>query len=468
MKKCLTAFANVLLLFALSPTALHAQDTTTLEERFKARYFANSQNTLYAIVQQAMKAKDPNFYFNYISTHQLSTPIPDFRLPEELSGSLLEMRLAKRFTIFKGTDSRSYDFMLLSKFSVNFDFVYRVGKREDSDIDDNPGLPLNTKFGVTLFEHAFVISGKRKDQKASSGEPSSAWGKFRKEKKKWYVDPPNFSTDSIGSKFFNQKTLKMLVARADLMHYSNGQDSGAFVYTPSLPVRNDYISGNFSTNYSHVMLSFIQVTNKNQLLDLTVGLRNDFQLTKWLTYESGQEERYGICRLTTVIHYRTGPVNLFGMKLRDRAFIQKKREIKQTKDNIEVMQQQNIVTDTAQVRLQKLEKSPSNYKTLKALFDWSFTFSSEHILDNPELLPDNRSSFSFETELVPLYAETVGFTLAAYYGRDYLNIRYDLPVFIWRFGLTFQIGRYRPSYESIRNNMEFKKTLQEMKRKQSM
>ncbi len=435
MKSYLIICSNILFLFASLPNALNAQDTTSLEGRFRARYFANKQNTLYAIVQQAMKAKDPNFYFTYAATHQQSNPIPDFRLPEELSSSLLEMRLAKRFTIFKGTDSKSYDFMLLSKFSVNFDFVYRVGKREDSDIDDNPGLPLNTKFGVTFFEHAFVIHGKRNN----GTDPASEWGRFRKKKKKWFMDTPTFSTDSIGSKLFSRTALNMIVARADLMHYSNGQDSGAFVYTPSLPVRNDYISGNFSTNYSHVMLSFIQVTNKNQLLDLTIGLRNDFQLTKWLTYEPAQEERYGIFRFNTAIHYRTGPVNLFGWKLRDRDFVQRKRQIKQT------------------ARLQEPEKSPSNYKTVKALFDWSFTFSSEHILDNPELLPDYRSNFSFETELVPLYGEMVGFTFAAYYGRDYLNIRYDLPVFIWRLGFTFQVGRYWPSYESIRNNMEFKK-----------
>jgi hypothetical protein len=426
------------LLLSFSP-ALFSQtpQDTTREERFQSRYFANSQKTIYAVVQQAMKAKDPTFYFNYAQTRQLTVPVPDFRAPEELSGSILEMRLAKRFVIFKGTDAKSYDFMLLSKISVNFDFVYRVGKREDSDIEDNPGLPLNTKFGVTLFEHAFLLSGKRDEQEASQ------WGKYRKKKKVWTADPPAFDTDKIGERFFTKETLKMLVARADLMHYSNGQDSGAFVYTAGMPVRNDYISGNFSTNYSHVMLSFIQVTKQNRLLDMTLGLRNDFQLTKWLTYDPNQIERYGVCRLNTHLQYRTGPINFLGIKLRDREFIRQKGKIHQAKEQ---SADQSVV--------KALESKPTSKKTVKGLFDWAFTLSSEHILDHTDRLPDNRSGFTFETELVPLYVESVGFTFSAYYGRDYLNIRYDLPVFLWRFGLTFQIDRYRPSYESIHNNMD--------------
>ena len=47
-------------------------------------------------------------------------------------------------------------------------------------------------------------------------------------------------------------------------------------------------------------------------------------------------------------------------------------------------------------------------------------------------------------EYNPPTLKTLGFMIHLYQGRDYLNIRYDDPVFIIQGGLTISLRRYNP------------------------
>src|SRR5690242_12177093 len=129
-----------LLFIAISSSA---QDSAKIMKEAMNRYEFERPTSIYFTAQQMMKVNDPRFYFTFINTKQLSTPDPAFNTPEELPHSLLEMRLAQRFILYRGLESKSFDFMMFTRFTVNFDFVYRIGKKEDPGSTDNPGLPLN-------------------------------------------------------------------------------------------------------------------------------------------------------------------------------------------------------------------------------------------------------------------------------------------------------------------------------------
>lgn len=415
-----------------------AQDSARIIKEAMNRYEFERPTSIYFTAQQMMKVNDPRFYFTFINTKQLSTPDPGFFTPEELPHSLLEMRLAQRFILYRGLESKSFDFMMFTRFTVNFDFVYRIGKKEDPGSTDNPGLPLNTKFGFTLFEHAFLFN---------------QWCDYRKKRHQRYDEQKDFSTEKLGTKLFGANVLRMLVPRVDLMHYSNGQDTGAIVYnTAKTKFRNDYISGNFSTNYLHVQLSYMELTRKNMLLNVTAGIRNDFKMGDWLSFEEKQENRYGKCRINTMVQFRTGPVNLFGIRITDREYFKeknKRKEIKKkTKEEIEDYEQRKEPVPDELVH--RLETMRAGNKMVKGLFDIAFTASTEHIIAGTSDLPNNRTSVDINMEVIPLYWETVGFMLSYYHGRDYLNIRYDLPVNLFKAGCTFQLGRYRSSDARIK------------------
>ena len=46
--------------------------------------------------------------------------------------------------------------------------------------------------------------------------------------------------------------------------------------------------------------------------------------------------------------------------------------------------------------------------------------------------------------MTPLFFRTAYIGLSYYHGRDYMNIRYDLPVNIVKANLTFRIDGYKP------------------------
>ena len=214
------------------------------------------------------------------------------------------------------------------------------------------------------------------------------------------------NNDSIGIDKIS-KPIKMIYFSFTGMHYSNGLILKPVFYD-SLHIRNNYQSGYFSTNYFQLMAYYAYLDNKL----LTVGLGYQYDV-------SGMPEqwnRYGQHRICMVLQSRSKPRIAFFN------FIPALRTITET----------DIHTH-------------KKY-TLKRLWEHRIRIESEYILGN--LTDFNRSnayrfSSHFYYEILPLRSRSVGAFFHVYYGRDYLNIRYDDVVFGLMGGLTLAIDKYK-------------------------
>lgn len=84
--------------------------------------------------------------------------------------------------------------------------------------------------------------------------------------------------------------------------------------------------------------------------------------------------------------------------------------------------------------------------------EWHFRLKGEYIADNVDRFVPNiqnsnkkyRFSNHVFIEYRPLVSRSVGYMIHGFYGRDYLNIRYDDIVFIGMIGITFSMDKYYP------------------------
>src|SRR6478609_7024448 len=184
--------------------------------------------TVFDRVAQLFKLNDPDFYIAPFPQIKNLRSFPEEQKLTDAEGAqatILEIKLAQRFQILRIYPKK--DFFRLTRSKINFDFLYRVVSHPAKGDDDSPGLPLNTKIGFTLFEHAFFTN---------------------RTKRHFFTNNP-FSTDNLSGKLFSNDNLKIFVPRLDVMHYSNGQHFPATSYPVGSPPRNNYANGNFSTNY---------------------------------------------------------------------------------------------------------------------------------------------------------------------------------------------------------------------------
>lgn len=186
-----------------------------------------------------------------------------------------------------------------------------------------------------------------------------------------------------------------------LHHYSNGQSPGFFFGTPD-GIRNDYLSGDFSTNFfSANVVSSLANTERKDLYNVGLGLRADWGLESGgFIFSPEQEKRYGKLRVEYLFDYYTGPVGKNKYRMRE----------------------------------------------------WHFRLKGDYIADNLDLfipnLQNTNKKYRFSSHLFveyrPLISRSVGYMIHLFYGRDYLNIRYDDIVFIAMGGLSFTINKYYP------------------------
>ncbi len=200
----------------------------------------------------------------------------------------------------------------------------------------------------------------------------------------------------IESKVTNPKFLNMMVR---VLHYSNGQAPG-FFYVPDETApenfRNSYLDGDFSTNY--VYLELTQGVYKKALKSLhqaSLGYRYDFGSEETvLAFSQEQEMAYGRHRLLAKYDYRT---ERFGKKFE----YHMRTELEYILGNLSSFRP-NLEDDSKKYRF-----------GIKGIF---------------ELAPKNHRS--------------VGYFLSAYFGRDYLNIRYDDIVYSIQAGVTLSLDKY--------------------------
>lgn len=305
-----------------------------------------------------LRYHDPIMYIAF----PVIKPVLERSLPldegEGKNGYWLEGNFAYRFVIYKG---KYYSLPFFQR--VRFTFDVGLTSRLTRD-DSSPLLPFNNKFGFGLD---FLLSGL--DQ-------------------------------------LKQDKATLVWATAQVHHYSNGQSDTFFVDNPIR--RNNYLSGDFSTNYYRLMLNVAVNVREKNIVQGVLGYQADFDPGGPLTRSKELSRFYGDQRILFSFQITKKPqrvINTYVNKSTGRG------------DSVKV-----------EVRRQL-----------------SFRTELEYILGDVSLFigsGNNKYRLGWHNYLtyMPSVTNEVGFLLHTYWGRDYLNIRFDDVVFAGEAGLFIKFN----------------------------
>jgi hypothetical protein len=288
-------------------------------------------------------------------------------------------------------ENQSSNFYLMEA-NINLSFPLFFGKKTGGQNSKRSRITFdyNGTFRMTLDESKPLTPGSNKVGfswyfNLYNNYTGWAYGQYQTDE--------NQKTDS---KSDNINFVNLLV-RAH--HYSNGQATGFFFIPDSnnpSEFRNSYLDGDFSTNY----LQF-QITNGRfnkrlgSLHQTSLAYRYDFgDDTSALAYSKEQEKTYGRHRISGSYDFRTKKFSE-GYELHFRT------ELGYILDNLDNFRA-NLINDNKKYRF-----------NIRALI---------------EIAPQNHRA--------------IGYFVSAYYGRDYLNIRYDDIVYSIQGGITLSLDKF--------------------------
>lgn len=282
-------------------------------------------------------------------------PITERAVPledgEGKDGYLAEGNFAYRFTIQKG---KYYS----SRFFQKTRFTFDVGLTPRLTNDNSsPLLPSNNKFGLGL-DFLFSKTSELKEEKAD-----------------------------------------LVWATAQLHHYSNGQADSFFIEGPVQ--RNNYTSGDFSTNYYRVLLNIATSPQQKSITTFSLGYQKDIDLGGPLTRSKELKNYYGDDRLLFTFQWTQKP------SLRTVNYLNK------------ATPEEDVI---------QIEKRRQ----------WGFRTEFEYLLgDLSNFTGDNKRRFGWHNYItfMPSVTNEVGFLLHSFVGRDYLNVRFDDIVLIGEAGV---------------------------------
>jgi hypothetical protein len=275
---------------------------------------------------------------------------------EGKNGYWLEYHFGYRFAIYNGK-YYSLPFLQHIRFTLDANLSGRL-TRDNS----NPLLPFNNKFGVGL-DYLFSRLNTLTKEKAN-----------------------------------------LVWITLQLHHYSNGQADSFFIDNPIR--RNNYMSGDFSTNYGKFMLNFGRSSRDKSILITSIGYQQDLDLGGPLERSKEMEQYYGNSRLLFSLHWaqkpqlRTVNYSNFSNPQREKISIERRRQ-------------------------------------------FGFRIEMEYIFGNMDSFPQTRKyrvGWHNYLTYAPSVTNEVGFMAHTYVGRDYLNIRFDDIVFVGELGLYLKFG----------------------------
>ena len=276
-------------------------------------------------------------------------------------------------------ENKFSSFFTYSRLFIDYGFHARVAKGEDS----SPILPPTNRWGIR-YDKMFNIRVNGDFLK------NRAINIKRRDLEPELVDP--------------EKRYSYHNVSAYLHHYSNGQGPGSLV--DSIHNRNDYLAGDFSTNFVRISWGYHQYKPDNYLLGVYAGYQREIGKDDgFFSFRAAQEDRYGRNRI------------MLG------ALFQKALDLGRFAEQI------NLRTD----------------------IEW--------IIDGKENLGnypyDNKYPVGVHLFVdIPIKAlRATGILLHYYRGRDYLNIRYDDPVSAFQLGLTMKIQRFTVRYGDDESNL---------------
>ncbi|WP_299122997.1 hypothetical protein [uncultured Winogradskyella sp.] len=295
----------------------------------------------------------------------------------------------RRIPLRQGEGTNS-DFNLIEA-NLNLSFPLFFGKNDSWDVNKRQMITFdyNGTFRMTLDDSKPIIP--------SSHKVGISWYFSLYNNYTGWIWKNNDSFEKINSKDTNIHFLNHLVR---LHHYSNGQAPGFFfIPDENIPQvrRNSYLDGDFSTNYIYNEITYGRYNKEaSSLHQFSLGYRRDLGTEESvLAFSEQQEKSYGKDRLLFKYDYRKAmPKSRLALHLRT--------ELVYILGNLDSFLS-NINDDGG-----------SKYRMgIKGLF---------------ELSPDNH--------------RTVGYFVSIFYGRDYLNIRYDDIIYSTQFGITLSLDKF--------------------------
>jgi len=394
-------FLTFIFIFSFS---LHAQWTHPYLESNKIDqknnlgfYSPNPDTTVYEAIHTLFSTMEPISYLNFVPVYnkKFINPSVDRLTPESRSqtDTIETMRLEINFyipwTIIRGR-AQSNNWLQASRLTLDYWGSLRIAGRTSSPI-----TPPTNAFGFS-WEFApldnFRSRGKLGYRKLLNGD---------------IFDKRNFWKDH------DKPIYKMISTQFKLMHYSNGQAPGFFVEGDN--INHDYLGGDFSTNFFLTQVGYHQAHKSGRIFSIWGGYRYDFQL--WpglLTFAEEQENSYGRNRLLFNFQFISKPKFIGRMKESLRDYINPSKE------------RFNIL----------------NYCNLQFRTEMVWILGN---LDKWRMVGSQGRKYRFGIKQVMkinfLRARSLGLNAIYYYGRDYLNIRFDNIVHTFSLGLNFKLNK---------------------------
>ncbi len=306
---------------------------------------------------EVLRHNDPMMYLVF----PVIKPIVDRKIPlkdgEGMDGYWAEGQVANRFVAYQG---KYYTAPIFQRMRFTFDVNLLTRLTRD---ESNPLLPNNNKFGFGLD---FLLSSLNNLYASKGG---------------------------------------MIWATVQLHHYSNGQADSFFI--DASEKRNNYKSGDFSTNYWRTMLNFSSNSINRNFIIAGIGYQHEIDLGGAFSMSKELQGYYGDGRFLLILHWIRKP-QIKRMDIRNR----------------------NPIRNGDQVKLERRRH-------------FGIRTELEYLTGAmPEFGHNNKYRLGWHTyfNYMPSVTNDIGFMVHSFVGRDYLNIRFDDIVFIGELGLYFKFN----------------------------
>ncbi len=296
-----------------------------------------------------------------------------------------------------------------SRLYLDYAFHTRVTRSPSSPI-----LPPTNRFGIR-FDKVMTVNVVRKVRERKEREREDF--NFYQLEERFISDEEKIRQEDtirvVKERFgaFNNKRVEehriqegryhFTFASFYLHHYSNGQDTGVFV-SPGVN-RNNYLGGDFSTNFWRVSYSWHQHNRSRNHVGLTLGYQKEIGNDDgFLSFRQEQENRYGRQRIVFI---------------------------------------GQVLSRIPQTDFALFEIGRYLFRSMRFRTEVQYILDSDDLVDYPH---DKKYPFGihfyadFHFRSIP----SMGLMFHYYRGRDYLNIRYDDPITAWQIGLSLEIGRF--------------------------